>query len=189
MMDSDNDHSDKENEWVKPVLCKVEKFVGNPRPYKFIPSEDVFEHDKTEAVSESMLDCIMNKELFRKGNRKDIKELRELVIKSKLDTAVKIDFMDYISADDESVLEPLRKLIYDFTSAEKAIETSKDANEINTWVNSVVNALDPSIKGFSNRQINLALALLLYEQSMRDAAYNDLFCRFTEVYRAEGRVY
>ena len=178
-----------QNEWVKPVLCKVEKFEGNPRPYKFIPNENVFEYDKTEAVSESMLDCIMNKELFRKGNRKDIKELRELVIKSKLDTAVKIDFMDYISADDESVLEPLRKLIYDFTSAEKAIETSKDANEINTWVNSVVNALDPSIKGFSNRQINLALALLLYEQSMRDATYNDLFCRFTEVYRAEGRVY
>ena len=178
-----------QNEWVKPVLCKVEKFEGNPRPYKFIPSEDVFEYDKTEAVSESLLDCIMNKELFRKGNRKDIQELRELVIKSKLDTAVKIDFMDYISADDESVLEPLRKLIYDLTSAEKAIETSKDANEINTWVNSVVNELDPSIKGFSNRQINLALALLLYEQSMRDATYNDLFCRFTEVYRAEGRVY
>ena len=178
-----------QNEWVKPVLCKVEKFEGNPRPYKFIPSEDVFEYDKTEAVSESLLDCIMNKELFRKGNRKDIQELRELVIKSKLDTAVKIDFMDYISADDESVLESLRKLIYDFTSAEKAIESSKDANEINTWVNSVVNALDPSIKGFSNRQINLALALLLYEQSMRDATYNDLFCRFTEVYRAERRVY
>lgn len=49
-----------QNEWVKPVLCKVEKFEGNSRPYKFIPSEDVFEHDKTEAVSESLLDCIMN---------------------------------------------------------------------------------------------------------------------------------
>ena len=136
-----------------------------------------------------MLDCIMNKELFRKGNRKDIKELRELVIKSKLDTAVKIDFMDYISADDESVLEPLRKLIYDFTSAEKAIEASKNANELNIWIQSVVDALKPSIKRYTNRQINLALALLLYEQTMRDSSYNDLFCRFTEVYRSEGSVY
>ena len=178
-----------QNEWVKPVLCKVEKFEGNPRPYKFIPNENVFEYDKTEAVSESMLDCIMNKELFRKGNRKDIKELRELVIKSKLDTAVKIDFMDYISADDESVLEPLRKLIYDFTSAEKAIEASKNANELNIWIQSVVDALKPSIKRYTNRQINLALALLLYEQTMRDSSYNDLFCRFTEVYRSEGSVY
>ena len=178
-----------QNEWVKPVLCKVEKFEGNPRPYKFIPNENVFEYDKTESVSESMLDCIMNKELFRKGNRKDIKELRELVIKSKLDTAVKIDFMDYISADDESVLEPLRKLIYDFTSAEKAIEASKNANELNIWIQSVVDALKPSIKRYTNRQINLALALLLYEQTMRDSSYNDLFCRFTEVYRSEGSVY
>ena len=178
-----------QNEWVKPVLCKVEKFDGNLRPYKFVPNEDVFEHDKTEAVSESLLDCIMNKELFRKGNRKDIQELRELVIKSKLNTVVKIDFLNYISADDESVLEPLRKLIYDFTSAKDAIERSKDVNELDIWVNSVVDALNPSIKGYSDKQINLALALLLYEQSMRDASYNNLFCRFTEVYRAEGRVY
>lgn len=178
-----------QNEWVKPVLCKVEKFEGNSRPYKFIPSEDVFEHDKTEAVSESLLDCIMNKELFRKGNRKDIQELREQVIRSKLDTIVKIDFLEYISAEDKSVLEPFRKLIYDFTSAANAVEASKGENEISNWVNSVVDALVPSIKGYSNRQINLALALLLYEQSTRDASYNDLFCRFTEVYRAEGRVY
>ena len=131
----------------------------------------------------------MNKELFRKGNRKDIQGLRNMVIKSKLDTAVKVDFLDYISADDDSVLEPLRKLIYDFTSAKDAIESSKSANDINMWVNSVVESLTPSIKDYSNRQINLALALLIYEQSVRDAAYNDLFCRFTEVYRAEGRVY
>ena len=178
-----------QNEWVKPVLCKVEKFGGNLHPYKFVPGEDVFAHDKTEVVSESLLDCIMNKELFRKGNRKDIQELREMVIKSKLDTVVKIDFLNYISADDESVLEPLRKLIYDFTSAKDAIELSKDAYELSIWVNSVVDALNPSIKGYSSKQINLALALLLYEQSMRDASYNNLFCRFTEVYRAEGRVY
>ena len=178
-----------QNEWVKPVLCKVEKFGGNLRPYRFAPNEAIFAYDKTEAVAESLLDCIMNKELFRKGNRKDIQELRELVIKSKLDTVVKMDFLDYISAEDEIVLEPLRKLIYDFTSAENAIEASKGASEINVWVNSVVNALNPSIKGYSSKQINLALALLLYEQSIRDASYNDLFCRFTEVYRAEGRVY
>ena len=178
-----------QNEWVKPVLCKVERFGSNLHPYKFTPSDDVFEYDKTEAISESLLDCIMNKELFRKGNRKDIQQLRELIIKSKLDTAVKVDFLEYISAEDESVLEPLRKLIYDFTSAKGAIESARSARELSLWVNAVVNALNPSIKRYSNRQINLALALLLYEQSMRDASYNDLFCRFTEVYKAEGRVY
>ena len=94
-----------QNEWVKPVLCKVEKFGGNLHPYRFAPNEDVFAYDKTEAVAESLLDCIMNKELFRKGNRKDIQELRELVIKSKLDTVVKMDFLDYISAEDEIVLD------------------------------------------------------------------------------------
>lgn len=178
-----------QNEWVQPVLCKIERFEANPRPYTYEPGEDAFMEDQTKLVSESLLDCIMNKELFRKGNRKDIQDLKEMIVKSKLSTVVKKDFLEYISADDDSVLEPLRRLIYDFTSARQAIMLSENVNELGAWVTSVVEALKPSIKDYSNRQINLALALILYEQSVRDASYNDLFCRFTEVYRAEGRVY
>lgn len=52
----------------------------------------------------------------------------------------------------------------------------------------MVNALRPSIKDYSKKQINLALALLIYEQTIRDEAYNDLYCRFTEAYQAKGGV-
>ena len=37
--------------------------------------------------------------------------------------------------------------------------------------------------------IDLVIALLVYEQSIRDASYNDLFCRFTEVYKSKGGVF
>ena len=110
-------------------------------------------------------------------------------IRSKLDTSIKKDFMDYISSDDDEAIESLRQLVYDFLAAENAIKASAHCNEITEWVHSVVDGLNPSVKDYSKRQIDLVLALVLYEQSVRDTAYNDIFCRFTEIYKAEGGVF
>ena len=95
----------------------------------------------------------------------------------------------YISSNDESGIESLRTLVYDFLSAQDAIIASRQCNDITDWVRSVVERLNPSLKGYSNQQIDLAMALILYEQSERDVTYRDLFCRFTEIYKENGGVY
>lgn len=179
-----------QNEWVQPVLCMVKKYSGQQIRYTYTPKEND-DHLDIEAsiVSESLLDCIMNKELLRKGNRGDIFRLKRMVIRSKLDTSIKKDFMEYISSDDTEAVEALRQLVYNFLSAKEAIKAADHCNEITTWVHSVVDGLNPSIKDYSKKQIDLALALILHEQVIRDAAYNDLFVRFTEIYKAEGGVF
>lgn len=179
-----------QNEWVQPVLCKVTKYSGQQTRYSYTP-KDYDEHLDVEAsmVSESLLDCIMNKELLRKGNRRDILRLKRMVIRSKLDTSIKKDFMEYISSDDTEAVEALRQLVYNFLSAEEAIKAAAHCNEITDWVHSVVDGLNPSIKDYSKKQIDLALALILHEQVIRDAAYNDLLVRFAEIYKTEGGVY
>ena len=67
--------------------------------------------------------------------------------------------------------------------------TIKNCEDINAWVRSVVDGLKPSVKEYTNHQIDLVLALILYEQSTRDPEYNGIFSRFTEVYQDEGGVY
>lgn len=179
-----------QNEWVQPVLCKVTKYSGRQIRYAYTPTE-IDEHLDVEAsiVSESLLDCIMNKELFRRGNRSDMLRLKRMVIRSKLDTSIKKDFMEYISSDDTQAVEALRQLVYNFLSAEEAIKQAECCNEINSWVHSVVDALNPCIKDYSKKQIDLALALILHEQVIRDSSYNDLLVRFAEIYKAEGGVF
>lgn len=179
-----------QNEWVQPVLCKVAKYFGPQVRYSYTPKEND-EHLDVDAsiVSESLLDCIMNKELLRKGNRAYMLRLKRMVIRSKLDTSIKKDFMEYISSDETEAVEALRQLIYNFLSAEEAIKESAHCNEITDWVHSVVDGLNPSIKDYSKKQIDLALALILHEQVIRDAAYNDLLVRFAEIYKAEGGVF
>lgn len=178
-----------QNEWVQPVLCKVDKHKESGKPYEYSAEEDTYIDGAERGVSGSLLDCIMNKELFRKSNKREMQKLKGLVIKSKLSTQVKKDLVEYLSCDDEESLETLRLLIFDFLSADQAIKASKQCNDINEWVRSVVDGLNPSVKDYSKRQIDLVLALILYEQASRDAEYDAIFSRFTEIYQNEGGVY
>ena len=131
----------------------------------------------------------MQKEIYRKGDRIDMQKLRSDVLRSKLDIAVKCDFIDYIEAEKETAVDALRSLVYDFLKTETAINKAKKCNNIVDWVHTVAENLSPSLKCYSKRQIDLVMALLIYEQSVRDATYNELLCRFTELYRLEGSVY
>ncbi|MDD6488252.1 MAG: DUF87 domain-containing protein [Clostridia bacterium] len=180
-----------QNEWIQPVLCKVNKYSGEEVPYSYDinDDEDIYGVSKNNLVKESLLDFIMSKEILRKGDVTDIQKLKDMVIKSKLNTGVKCDFIEYISSEKDNAIPALRKLIYDFLDAGKAIQASKNYNNIREWVHAVVNELEPSIKHYSKQQIDLVIALLLYEQSIREADYYELFGRFTEIYRDDGGVF
>ena len=176
-----------QNEWVQAILCKVDKFDGTTGPYTYTISEDdLSRYEGDKAASESLLSYIMNKELFRRKDGSDIHTLKEMIIKSRLDSTVKLDFIQYINADSDNAINRLRSLLYDLTGAAAAIEKSRDCDNIKDWVHSVVDELRPTIRQYSNHQIDLAMALIIYEQSVRDAAYNNILCRFTEVYRDQG---
>lgn len=181
-----------QSDWLEPVLCKIDKYEGKEEVFydESYPQEDIVDIDKNEVcnVKESLLECIMNEEIYRKGDRIDIQRLRQLVIKSRLDTKIKCEFINYITVGKDAAVESLRELIYDFFGAENAIHVSKGCSEITEWSNRVVAMLNPSVKGYSQQQINLVLALIVYEQAKRDVSYNDLFCRFTEHFRNKGGV-
>lgn len=177
-----------QNEWIQPVLCKVDQYEGGNERYRYIPQGDVFCTDVTNATSESLLECIMNKELFRDGDRADMRRLKKMVVASGLSTSVKVDFLEYLETNDADAIISLRKLLYNFLSAEDAFENARKCDDFRTWVNTVVDGLKPSVREYSNRQIDVALGLLLYEKSLKDSSYNDIFCRYTEVYKAEGGV-
>ncbi len=179
-----------QNEWIQPILCKVDRYESTVIPFAYTISDaDAERYEGAKAVSETLLDFIMNKELFRKKDGTDIPELKQRIIKSKLSGTVKRDFLAYIGAEKEQAVAALRTLLYDFLEAEAAIRKSQECTNISDWVHSVVRQLNPSIRGYSKRQIDLAMALLIYEKSMRDPAYNNILCRFTEVYRNEGGVF
>lgn len=179
-----------QSDWLEPILSKIDEYkVKNEVVQGKKKRDDKPEKVNTEILSDSLMNCIMTKEIYRKGDRVDVQKLRDKVLKSGLDTTIKCDFIDYINIGKDEAVRSLRTLVYDFFNAEKAVERSKKCGDISTWVHSVADKLSPEIKGYSKRQIDLVIALIIYELTLRNTEYNDLFCRFTEVYKLKGGVY
>lgn len=179
-----------QNEWVQPVLCKVDSYEKSKKSYTYISNGDIFHDQHTSEISDSLLEYIMNKEIFRSGNKEELQQLKSMVIRSGLDSTVKIDFVKYLASEKKQAMKLLRELMYDFLSVNEAVKAAQSYKyDFTQWLHSIVDAIQPSIKGYTKKQINLALALLLYEQADRDAAYNEALDRFTEVFINEGGVF
>lgn len=178
-----------QNEWVQPVLCQVSRFGAPKTLYTYTPEGDFFAHQSADDLSESLLDCIMNREILRRGDKADLISLKHKVVLSQLDSAVKRDFLAYLNANREEDFAALCRLLYCFLSAEQAIRAADSCDDLTEWVHVMVDHLQPSIKEYSKEQINLAVALILNEAAERGLEHNDLICRFVELYRAEGSMY
>ncbi len=178
-----------QNEWVQPVLCMVKKYEGDFSNYEFDDRANNTMIQKDEELATSLLKCIMDKELFQIGDKDDLKELKSIIIRSRLSSPVKVDFIDYIDVEKDEGMKVLRGLIFDFLNAEEAIQASRQFDDIHEWVNSVVEKLTPSVKGYSKKQIDLAIALILQEKTMRDSSYRQIYYSYTEAYKNGGGVF
>lgn len=178
-----------QNEWVQPVLCKVDRHSGHSGPYKYSFDMERDYEEKDVCISNSLLDCIMNNELCGIGNKEEIGRLKEKVIRSGLDTRIKLDLLDYVECSDDKNFDTLRILLYDLLAAENAINLARCHGEMDKFINEIVEQFKLPIKGYSSEQIDNALSLVLYEQSQRDGEFSDLFSRFVEIFENEGGVY
>ena len=178
-----------QSDWLEPVLCMIDKYEPEKSVQKKTNHTKHDVREKRAVVRHSLLECIMRKEIYRKGDRVDIQALREEVIKSNLDTTIKCDFLEYIGSNDKESIQKLRQLVFDFFDAEKAMDKSRRYADIKEWTHAVVEELNPSVKGYSNQKVNLLLSLLINEKAIRDVEYQDLFNRFTEIFIKERRVF
>ena len=180
-----------QSDWLEPVLCKIDKYDGYGQPFVCSLKNDgvQFKEIDLDEANESILDCIMGKEIYRKGDRGDMRKLRKLVIQSKISTPIKCDFLEYINSDKDKALQSLRKLTYEFLNAEKAIENTRDCSDLTQWMHTVVDGLQPSINHYSKEQIDLVMGLILYEHKMRDTSYNNVYYKYTEIFKSKGGVF
>ena len=175
-----------QNEWVEPVLCKVKKYDKKIDKYCFDDKINCTVICKNEVINNSLLKCIMDKELFQIGDREDLRELKSLIIRSHLCTSVKVDFLNYIDAEKEKGIEKLGHLVYDFLNAEEAIKAAEECDNIYDWVESVIKGLNPSIDEFAKKQVDLTVMLILQDKMNRDSSYQPILNCFLEKYRNGG---
>ena len=140
------------------------------------------------AVEQVLLHSIMNKAIFLKEDKTELRNLKTDILRSNLDGIVKRDFMEYISSTGEKEERAVERLVYDFLGAKQAIQSAAVCGEIKEWGYSVVQHLRPSIESYSKKQIDLALNWIICEQVRRDPAYNNIARCAEESYKTRGGV-
>lgn len=179
-----------QNEWIQPILCKVDRCEINENPFRYtISEEDTRRLEETEVVSKMLLDFIMNRRLSGKNKEMDVEELKRRVIQSRLSATVKRKFIAYIKSGKEDAVASLRSLLYDFLEAENAILKSQECTNLSEWVHSVAEQLNLSISDYSRRQIDWIMQMLINEKTVRDPKYGNILSSFNEIYRKEGGVF
>lgn len=178
-----------QNEWVQPVLCMVKKYEGDFSPYSFDGTLNNSLIRGDDKLSEALLKCIMDKELFQKGDKEDLRELKSLVVRSRLDSLIKTEFLDYIEQEQGKGTEALGCLIYNFLNAGKAIDSAKKYDDIHELVDAIIKELEPTVKDYSKKQIDLAIMLILQEQMIRDSSFKSVLNAYIEAYRNGGGVF
>ena len=168
-----------QNEWLTPVLCYIPKHGASDGLYRYDTNGKTLSDTK---LSSDLLTCIMDDKLLYTGDRHDLLELKDRVLHSRLSARIKIDYLDYIQQDADDTPQ-LARLIYDLVNAQQAIADSRSATEIHEWIASVLKGLQPTLNGYPERQVDFGLALILQEQVRRDASYENIYCRYTELFR------
>lgn len=177
-----------QNEWIQPVLCKVDRFHSIFSLFKYDGKKDVGLNNDNQKMSEQLLKAIMNMVMAPKGDKRDLRELKDDVLCSNVNTVVKVDFMEFINAAEGESVEKFRRLVYDFFEADTPIQEAGKYDDIHDWVDAVIKKMKPSIKSFSKEQIDYVMGHILREKADRDVAYNELYIRYTEVCRNGGVV-
>ncbi len=175
-----------QTEWIEPVLCKVRKFGCENKPYT---PTDTYKPDGGVA-ERLLLDCIMNNEIARKDGRREIIAIKDAVLSSNLKSSIKCDMLRYIAAPESESAAHLRTLCYNLFEAKKAIGAARDKTDISDWTDEVLTSLkhlNPC--DYSQKQLDLLLALIIYEQTARDSSYKPLLDAFTEHFKRKGEIF
>lgn len=175
-----------QSDWLEPVLCKMDKYQKS----NTLLSEDIpyVSEKQSESIERVLLSCIMEKELYRRGDRVDIAELKERVIRSRMSAAVKCAYFDYIRAEGGDAVErAFGRLVYEFFSARKAIEFAKQCEDVEEWYRMIVRTLSPTIDHYSGEAIRMIMTEIVHESKLRGDGCEKFVCSYA-VFLEKGSV-
>lgn len=165
-----------QNDWTEAVLCKVDEFTKEEKKVAVVTQTNI---SSSKYLHKELVDYLISKEIVKEGNKADLSRLADLVINSQMSASIKANLLKYLSIDNDDKLESLRKIIFELLNADEAAKRADKEDKIENWVSKLVDNLNPSLKGYTKEQIDLATGLLVYELYERDGSYRNIYEAYT----------
>ena len=98
-----------------------------------------------------------------------------------MSVAIKVNLLEYLSTDSSNKLECLRKVMFELLNASEATKKADKEDKIENWVAKLIDNVNPSLRGYTEEQIELATGLLVYELYERDGSYRNIYEAYTSM--------
>ncbi|WP_251491815.1 hypothetical protein [Otoolea muris] len=166
-----------QNDWIKPVLCRIEKFRGEEGAYR----------RKTSIVPDSSGEQkkILIKNLLNKatGEKLDmtIGELTDILTGMNILTETKVKALRALRVHGDCSLSEVSPVIYDLVCTSSAEKEADAAGSVEEWRDAFVYANDSILAGLDRIAQNTVLECILREQIERygrPAEYLETWRRF-----------
>lgn len=179
-----------QSNWVEPVLCMVNKYEPGKADAvlganKQFPADGMPANDE-QTLREAVLSAVMEREFYRVVEHPDVENLKERVIRSSWNAAVKREFLEFMDADSNHMDETFSSFLYDFMDAAPVLEFKSEDCGIEEWVEAVHRYLEQKLKGYSKDEVNAVMVVLIDEEARRDVSFTLRHRAFSEYLQQKG---
>ena len=151
-----------QNDWLEPVLCKIEKFKGEERAYRKPETNSI----TLLGEKRSLIQNLLNKS-SRERMDMTIGELTEMMAGMDIPTKVKIKALRALRKNGACVKNDISSVIYDLVCDSFTEQEAEKADSIEEWKNVFIYAQDSLLEGLAVEKQNKAIECILQEQIER----------------------
>lgn len=152
-----------QNDWLEPVLCKIEKFKGEERPYK---KGSNISFSSSGEQKKALIQSLLNKSAGEKLDM-TIGELTEMMVGMDIPTNLKIKALKALRINGTCSLSDISSIIYGLVCDSFTEKEAENVDSIEEWKNVFVYAQDSLLAGLDSSSQNKAIECILREQIER----------------------
>ena len=152
-----------QNDWIEPVLCKIQIFRGEEEPYQFVrPMSSKSMGNMASILIKSLLDRAA-------GEKLDLnpKELSKIIITGDFSAKTKIEALRALHLNHVDGLRDISAAIYDMVCTPEMEKAAEDADSLEEWKNVFLHSGNDELLELSETMQNQVVECILREQIER----------------------
>ena len=160
----------RQNEWLEPVLCQIDEYHK--------PKNEVSTTINDTKLCDKEIEKILFEHITEKRAIDDIIDIKDRIMASDLKTSLKCNILDYIDAELERTQIYYSRFVYEFLSAEEAIDSCNCLNNKENLIFNILISLKYPIKNCNYRLKQKILLLIFKEYLIRNGKTNEVINQF-----------
>ena len=186
-----------QNNWVEPVLCKIEKY-NDKKPLDFTRPSDVVQQDTTAALKKRLLDFLLNKRIKQPLEKLEpcIGEIQGLSTKAIISTKSRLEINKLLDSYKEKSDLPIWKeerfielasLVNDIVDGDKWVKKLVDDSvEFEGLTDNMIRHLECEVSGIDKEHALAVIQCILRKQAEKTDDFKNLYSAWVTDVRKRG---